>query len=266
MSYDPTIGRWLNEDPIGFEAGDANKYRYVGNKVTTFIDPDGLEEQSIQLNPVDVTDADLDDEIVELHLSGVLPLGVEMLETGQLRLQYEQTAKFISECDLTDAEKKAAREALKQQMRARQTNLGKAITERLLREREKAGFQSSKNNPGKTNARINAQAKIFRVGGRLLIVISIASEAHAIATADEPLQELPRAAGRVEGGLMGGMAGSCYGAQFGPAGVVVGTLAGGSLGAIVGEEVIDAYMISTMDVLKRQEEIYFYGHPGGARP
>jgi hypothetical protein len=42
MSYDPTIGRWLSEDPIGFEAGDANKYRYVGNEATTYLDPDGL--------------------------------------------------------------------------------------------------------------------------------------------------------------------------------------------------------------------------------
>ncbi len=25
--YDPTIGRWLSEDPIGFTAGDANLYR-----------------------------------------------------------------------------------------------------------------------------------------------------------------------------------------------------------------------------------------------
>ncbi|HBJ39162.1 MAG TPA: hypothetical protein DDZ51_31330, partial [Planctomycetaceae bacterium] len=28
--YDPTIGRWISQDPIGFAAGDANLYRYVG--------------------------------------------------------------------------------------------------------------------------------------------------------------------------------------------------------------------------------------------
>ncbi|MBI3836618.1 MAG: hypothetical protein HY288_01620 [Planctomycetia bacterium] len=28
--FDPTIGRWLNEDPTGFE-DSANLYRYVGN-------------------------------------------------------------------------------------------------------------------------------------------------------------------------------------------------------------------------------------------
>jgi RHS repeat-associated protein len=40
--YDPQTGRWLNQDPIGFGGGDVNLYRYVGNKVTTHIDPSGL--------------------------------------------------------------------------------------------------------------------------------------------------------------------------------------------------------------------------------
>ena len=37
------IGRWISEDPIGFAAGDANLYRYVGNEVTNATDPSGLE-------------------------------------------------------------------------------------------------------------------------------------------------------------------------------------------------------------------------------
>jgi RHS repeat-associated protein len=39
--YDPKTGRWLSEDPIGFEAGDANLYRYVGNSPTNGMDPTG---------------------------------------------------------------------------------------------------------------------------------------------------------------------------------------------------------------------------------
>ena len=42
--YDVTTGRWLSQDPIGFAAGDANLYRYVGNQPTTKTDPSGLEE------------------------------------------------------------------------------------------------------------------------------------------------------------------------------------------------------------------------------
>jgi hypothetical protein len=41
--YDPTTGRWLTEDPSGFDAGDANLYRYVGNGPTNAIDPEGLQ-------------------------------------------------------------------------------------------------------------------------------------------------------------------------------------------------------------------------------
>ena len=32
----------MSEDPIGFAAGDANLYRYVGNSPTNFVDPSGL--------------------------------------------------------------------------------------------------------------------------------------------------------------------------------------------------------------------------------
>lgn len=42
MSYDPRIGRWTSEDPIAFEGGDANLYRYVGNSPTNYTDPTGL--------------------------------------------------------------------------------------------------------------------------------------------------------------------------------------------------------------------------------
>ncbi|REK17696.1 MAG: RHS repeat-associated core domain-containing protein [Planctomycetota bacterium] len=40
--FDPVTGRWASEDPIGFAAGDANLYRYVGNGPTNGVDPDGL--------------------------------------------------------------------------------------------------------------------------------------------------------------------------------------------------------------------------------
>jgi RHS repeat-associated protein len=39
--YDPNVGRWLSEDPIGFAAGDPNLYRYVGNSPTMHTDPTG---------------------------------------------------------------------------------------------------------------------------------------------------------------------------------------------------------------------------------
>jgi RHS repeat-associated protein len=41
--YDPTIGRWISEDPIGFAAGDPHLHRYVGNQSVISVDPNGLE-------------------------------------------------------------------------------------------------------------------------------------------------------------------------------------------------------------------------------
>ncbi|MDD5160802.1 MAG: peptidoglycan DD-metalloendopeptidase family protein [Sulfuricurvum sp.] len=40
--YDPTIGRFITPDPIGFAGGDTNFYRYVGNDPVNFVDPSGL--------------------------------------------------------------------------------------------------------------------------------------------------------------------------------------------------------------------------------
>jgi RHS repeat-associated protein len=42
--YDTTVGRWINEDPIGFAAGDTNLSRYVSNGPTNAIDPTGLTD------------------------------------------------------------------------------------------------------------------------------------------------------------------------------------------------------------------------------
>jgi RHS repeat-associated protein len=40
--YDPESGRFISEDPIGFEAGDSNVYRYVGNSPLFYVDPSGF--------------------------------------------------------------------------------------------------------------------------------------------------------------------------------------------------------------------------------
>ena len=63
--YDPTVGRFLNEDPIGF-GGAINFYSYVENSPSNRIDPSGLwsteaHSQMIRraLGPCGVSDADI---------------------------------------------------------------------------------------------------------------------------------------------------------------------------------------------------------------
>jgi RHS repeat-associated protein len=41
-TYSPSLGRWLTNDPIGFDAGDNNWYRYEGNDPRSRVDPSGL--------------------------------------------------------------------------------------------------------------------------------------------------------------------------------------------------------------------------------
>ncbi|MEO1006751.1 MAG: RHS repeat-associated core domain-containing protein, partial [Cyanobacteria bacterium J06638_38] len=40
--YDSDTGLFISQDPIGFDAGDSNLYRYVGNSPLNYTDPDGL--------------------------------------------------------------------------------------------------------------------------------------------------------------------------------------------------------------------------------
>jgi RHS repeat-associated protein len=47
--YDARVGRFIGQDPIGFEAGDANLYRYVGNSPLNATDPSGLYSRNLQV-------------------------------------------------------------------------------------------------------------------------------------------------------------------------------------------------------------------------
>ncbi|HXH38457.1 MAG TPA: RHS repeat-associated core domain-containing protein, partial [Thermoanaerobaculia bacterium] len=40
--YDPTLGRWLSKDPIGFGGGTTNLYDYTATDPINFVDPTGL--------------------------------------------------------------------------------------------------------------------------------------------------------------------------------------------------------------------------------
>jgi len=50
-AYSTTLGRFLQPDPIGFEARDVNLYRYVGNAPMNWIDDVGLEKKKPDNNP-----------------------------------------------------------------------------------------------------------------------------------------------------------------------------------------------------------------------
>jgi RHS repeat-associated protein len=49
--YDPSSGRWFSQDPMGFDAGDSNLYRYCANQPASSTDPSGLFINPIQTFP-----------------------------------------------------------------------------------------------------------------------------------------------------------------------------------------------------------------------
>ena len=42
--YDATTARWISQDPMRFDAGDSNLYRYVNNRPTEESDPSGFKD------------------------------------------------------------------------------------------------------------------------------------------------------------------------------------------------------------------------------
>ena len=63
--YDPASGRWISQDPMGFDAGDSNLYRYVHNQPTIDRDPSGLWNETIRTpyGPVRFTTTIVKDQV-----------------------------------------------------------------------------------------------------------------------------------------------------------------------------------------------------------
>jgi uncharacterized protein RhaS with RHS repeats len=68
MVYDPTIGRWMEQDPIGFAGGTDNLYGYTSNDPTNATDPTGLVGENGERK---ATVRDIDKAVAEMKSKGV---------------------------------------------------------------------------------------------------------------------------------------------------------------------------------------------------
>jgi hypothetical protein len=243
----------LNRDPIE-EQGGLNLYGFIRNRATNSFDIDGLREYENYTGQETYTPADAErdsriqgeltfdiQDYVANAATGTITLGVELLRTGELRLDYSRLASELKSRGLTDAEASAARDALKAEFRAKQTSLGQAITQAELQARQQSGHTSSGTNPTKTNVRLNAQAQVFKYTGRALATVGFAVEVYNVASAPEGdrMNEAARAGGRIGGGLAGAYGGGKVGLVGGPWGVVGGVIVGGIGGSILGEGAVN---------------------------
>jgi RHS repeat-associated protein len=104
--YDPAVGRFISDDPLGFRAGDPNVQRYVANNPVNWIDPAGLEGGPGQLPKSDATQAMRD-------FFKNNPFPANRPTTEQLEEYKQMATKFI-------AKKQAEIEKLKKEGRLEQ--------------------------------------------------------------------------------------------------------------------------------------------------
>ena len=76
--YNPLVGRFLEEDPIDFDAGDPNLYRYVGNSPTNGTDPSGLDRLYVKDGYAYVATVRFNNSRVAGHVVTVHPVPVDL--------------------------------------------------------------------------------------------------------------------------------------------------------------------------------------------
>ena len=254
--YDPLTGSWPSRDPIG-EKGGVNLYGFVGNDGVGRVDLLGMDpfygptappgtNWGVPSSPEETWKGDITfniNDLVDNVATGTITLGVELTRTGEMRLDYARLASELVSKGLSQEQAAAARDALKAEFRAKQTALGNALTQKILEQRQQSGHVAGRANPGKTNVKVNASAKVMKYGGRALATIGCAVEVYNIASAleGERAGEAARATGRVGGGFVGGAAtGAGLGALgANPLTIGIGAIVGGIAGSFAGEGVVE---------------------------
>ena len=95
--YDPAVGRFINQDPIRFRAGDPNLYRYANNAPGDATDPEGLVKIKVDGTIYYVHPNDLDDKPSKPHAhinNPNSPYKVD-IKTGQIFHGGKPTGTFI---------------------------------------------------------------------------------------------------------------------------------------------------------------------------
>jgi RHS repeat-associated protein len=111
-TYNPSDARWLEQDPLGFAARDANLYRYVSNDSMKATDPSGQAEFKIggHIFYVHKNDPDPRPSDPHAHIGGPNSTTKVDINTGQIFKGTKATGRYIPRKVLT---------TLRQQMRGK---------------------------------------------------------------------------------------------------------------------------------------------------
>jgi hypothetical protein len=91
--FDPSLGRWITEDPIGFGGDDENLYRFVGNSPINNSDPTGLMKKPAAIAPVPKNKSPFDKNDDQIR-SLLKRLGDEQPAIDKIEKQIENLMKF----------------------------------------------------------------------------------------------------------------------------------------------------------------------------
>lgn len=222
--YDQSTGRFISEDPIGFNGGDSNLYGYVSNNPITLIDPYGLQACGC---------SDEDNNLSRAGQGSANYFGASFLNDSLVRDQY---TRGVSNLDPTDS---AGRTLLKQQARNATSPLGQKIAEAIRPIKGEGGRIGGTAN--KTNARINQlYGKPAKLLGGAGLAIGIGTSLYNIGTAPENqrgcviAQEAGSLVGAASFGAAGTYLGAGIGSLFGGFGAIPGAFIGGLIGSGIG--------------------------------
>ena len=105
-AYDPQAGRFASRDVIGFDGGDSNLTRFVGNSPLNFVDPSGaaaiISYASVLESGINRYAAALIGSLHGFGATNLIAVGAVLETWGDLRAAFELTARRVDEinCNL----------------------------------------------------------------------------------------------------------------------------------------------------------------------